>query len=51
MVKALIRVVNVIVVLIDTLKSWLGFRDSGGSGIGWILVLVLVVVVMVWYWW
>ena len=52
LVKAVVNVVNVIVVLSDTLKFLLGGRggggrDGGGSDIGGIVVVVIVVVVMV----
>ena len=40
--KAVVRVVNVIVVLSGTLKLLLGGRDSGGNGIGGIFVMVMV---------
>ena len=44
--KAVVRVVNMSVVLSNTLKFLLGGRDDGGNGIGGVFV-----VVMVWFLW
>ena len=47
--KAVVRLVNLIVVLVLHLGFFLNVRDGGGSGIGGIVRMVVVMVAL--YWW